>query len=102
MTMRGIVLQDELGGDVGFVRLSNYSGWLWACSLCPAANAPGANIRNPVDAVAILVEHAGRLHPGPAERRPAVLGLCPYGCGAPAPGPGQLHMCPDFKRGPAA
>ncbi len=63
MKLASIELRDELGERMGGVGLSHHSGWLWACSLCPAANRPGDGRHNPDTAVRHLVEHLERAHP---------------------------------------
>ncbi len=50
------------GLDVGFVRESHLSGWLWACALCPAANPPGGGTHAADTAVRHLVEHIEHAH----------------------------------------
>jgi hypothetical protein len=61
--LASVVLRDEQDEPMGFVRYTPLSGWLWACSLCPAANRPGAGAPAPEAAVGHLVDHIGRAHP---------------------------------------
>lgn len=63
MSLTSLVLRDEQDEPMGHVRYSPYSAWLWACSLCPAANRPGAGAAAPELAVAHLVDHIERAHP---------------------------------------
>lgn len=68
MILTSIVLRDERDEPVGHVRNSQWSGWLWACALCPAANPPGAGSDNSDTAVRRAIEHVTRYHvtPSPA------------------------------------
>jgi hypothetical protein len=61
--LTSVVLRDEQDEPMGHVRYTPLSGWLWACSLCPATNRPGAGEIAPEDAVGHLVNHIGRAHP---------------------------------------
>lgn len=58
-----IVFRDEQDEPMGFVRYTPHSGWLWACSLCRAANTPGAGALSPQGAVETLVLHIEVVHP---------------------------------------
>lgn len=62
-SLASVVLRDEHDEPMGFVRYTPLSGWLWACSMCPAANRPGLGSTAPELAVAHLVDHIGRAHP---------------------------------------
>ena len=62
-SLTSIVLRDEADEPMGYARCSHFSGWLWSCAQCPAANAPGNAGASPLDAVARLVEHIERRHP---------------------------------------
>ncbi len=73
MTLTSIVLRDERDKPMGYARQSHLSGWLWACALCPAANAPGAGTHSPDTAVRHLAEHLRRGHPAVTDDEPSGL-----------------------------
>lgn len=61
--LTSIELRDDQGDRMGGTHYTTLSGWLWACSLCPAANAPGRAPASPVEAVRRLAEHIESRHP---------------------------------------
>lgn len=62
-SLTSIVLRDEEDGPMGYARYSPASGWLWSCALCHAANALGAGVAAPDQAVSRLVDHIEGRHP---------------------------------------
>ncbi len=61
--LTSIFLKDERDEPMGHARYTPMSGWLWACSMCPATNPPGGGTHSPDTAVRHLAEHTGRAHP---------------------------------------